>query len=130
VRHACFALALAACSGASAPADLAVGDDLALRAGDLGTGAACTFNRECVAADRCACDVKTGCFCELGARGSGENGVTPCTSSNDCKSSLCVEGMGGISYCSDECESAAQCGAMLPRCLEVTLIGRICTRAP
>ncbi len=126
-----FALALAACGGGSGAVDLSVSPDLAVAvvAGDLGAGASCTFNRQCVAEARCACDEQTGCFCELGPRGTGKNGVDPCTSSNDCQSSLCVEGPGGISYCSDECDTVAQCGGMLPRCLDVSFIGRICARA-
>ncbi len=132
MRALVLSLALAACGGSSPATDMAVGADLstAVLAGDLGTGASCTYNRECVAEARCACDEQTGCFCELGPRGTGKVGVDTCTSGDHCSSSLCVEGPGGVSYCSDECTTVAQCGGVLPRCIEVTFLGRICARNP
>jgi hypothetical protein len=125
------ALLLAACkSSGPATMDLAVAADLAIAAGDLGPGAECTFNRDCVAEARCACDVHTGCACELGPRGTGKNGVDPCTDGNDCASSLCVEGPGGVSYCSDECVDQGDCTGMLPVCSSIALLGRVCIRMP
>ncbi|MEO8798345.1 MAG: hypothetical protein ABI551_10700 [Polyangiaceae bacterium] len=98
--------------------------------GGGGPGAVCAFNRDCIAADRCACDESTGCFCEAGARGTGHNGIDPCTSGNDCTSSLCVEGPDGGSICSNECGSAADCTGALPKCSNIAFIGMICIRNP
>lgn len=111
----------------SAAADTKTTADVA--AGDVATGGACTFNRECAATDRCEC-IDFTCTCRNGARGSGKNGVDVCTSGNDCASSVCVEGSDGKDYCSDECVTATDCGGKLPRCLDVTGLGRICVRAP
>jgi hypothetical protein len=96
--------------------------------GEVATGGACAFNRECASTDRCEC-IDFDCVCRKGVRGTGKNGVDTCTSGNDCASSLCVEGSDGKEYCSDECETAANCGGALPRCLDVTGLGRICVRA-
>lgn len=134
IRGLFIALALSACGGSASDADLgvdaALAADLAVEAGDLGPGAECTYNRDCVAAARCGCDVTKGCFCELGARGTGVNGVDTCTDGNGCQSSLCVEGPGGVSYCSDECTGAEMCTGALPRCIAVALLGKICARNP
>ncbi len=92
-------------------------------------GAMCSFNRECQAVLRCECD-NGDCACKPGARGTGENGVDTCNSGNDCSSALCLEGPGGTYLCSDECETAADCPAKLPKCLDVTFVGRICVREP
>lgn len=96
--------------------------------GDVATGGACAFNRECAATDRCEC-IDFTCTCRPGARGTGKNGVDVCTSGNDCASSVCAEGSDGKDYCSDECLTNANCGGKLPRCLDVTGLGRICVRA-
>jgi len=134
IRALFILLALSAYGGGASSNDLgvdaAVTSDLAVEAGDLGPGAECTFNRDCVAEARCGCDLMKGCFCELGARGTGRNGVDTCTDGNGCQSSLCVEGPGGMSYCSDACTSASMCTGALPRCIDVALLGKICARAP
>ena len=88
----------------------------------------CSFNKECPSDQRCECDENTGCFCMQGARGTGKNGVDTCTTGNDCESSVCVEGQGDTYYCSDECQTNADCGAALPQCLDVAFVGRICVR--
>lgn len=89
----------------------------------------CTFNRDCPADQRCECDESTGCACADGARGTGRNGVDTCETGEDCASSLCVEGAGGVFYCSDECETADDCEDALPQCLDVAFVGRICAPA-
>ncbi len=128
------ATVLGCSSETSAPtSDGAVSTDVAVevsadvRAGEAATGAACTFNRECSAADRCEC-IDSLCTCRTGARGTGKNGIDTCTSGNDCASSLCVEGSDGKEYCSDECATDASCSGALPRCLDVAGLGRICVR--
>lgn len=98
--------------------------------GEGGPGADCTFNHDCIAADRCACEEETGCFCEAGARGTGRNGIDPCASGNDCTSSLCIEGPDGGSFCSDECGSAADCTGVLPKCANIAFLGMVCIRNP
>jgi hypothetical protein len=127
------AIATLACSSekAVAPATDAAADSKPttdVAAGDVATGGACSFNRECAAADRCEC-IDFTCSCRMGVRGTGKNGVDACTSGNDCASSVCVEGSDGKEYCSDECTSDAGCGGKLPRCLSVTGVGQICVRA-
>lgn len=94
-------------------------------------GEACTFNRECGAALRCAC-VDEVCTCQPGERGAGQNGIDTCDDGDDCASSLCVEGPGpsGQHYCSDECEGDDGCGGALPVCASVSFVGRICIRTP
>ncbi|MEI8259294.1 MAG: hypothetical protein WCJ30_26800, partial [Deltaproteobacteria bacterium] len=94
-----------------------------------GPGAACSFNRDCVAAERCVC-ASGDCRCEPGVRGAGRVGVDACMDGNDCASALCVEGPGGGSLCSDACASAATCPTALPRCLDVPTVGRFCARDP
>ena len=134
MRQIVFVLLLAGCGssatqGMDAGVDAATSSDAAVAAGDLGAGAECTFNRDCIAEARCACDESTGCFCELGARGTGKNGVDACTTGNDCASSLCVEGPGGAYVCSDECNDVNDCGGKLPLCVNVALLGKICARS-
>jgi hypothetical protein len=104
--------------------------DASLDAG--GSGAACSFNKDCPSAERCECDVSTGCFCHTGARGTGKNGVDTCTTGNDCASAVCVEGpaSGTAYYCSDECASGAQCMGALPVCSDIAFVGKICVRMP
>ena len=87
-------------------------------------GNACTFNHDCLCAERCECDDVNGCFCAPGPRGTGRAGVDPCTTGNDCESSVCAEGWGSF-YCSGECTTGADCGSHLPRCTDVAFIGRI-----
>jgi hypothetical protein len=99
--------------------------------GDAGT--ACSFNHDCQLTLRCECDQPTGpfCACKPGARGTGQNGVTPCVDGNACASSVCVEGPPATgSFCSDECETSDDCGGKLPLCKDITLVGRICIRTP
>jgi hypothetical protein len=109
-----------------ATSDVATSD---VATSDAETGAPCSFNRECAAADRCEC-IDFDCRCRPGARGTGKNGVDTCTSGEDCASSICAEGSDGKSYCSDECTTDASCGPALPRCIDVAGLGRICARVP
>ena len=104
--------------------------DAGVPASDAAEGAVCSFNRECAAAARCECDEVTGCMCVTGARGTGRNGVDPCTTGDDCASAVCVEGSDGTFYCSGECATEADCGAALPRCIDIAFVGRICARTP
>jgi hypothetical protein len=94
---------------------------------DAGSLAPCTFNRECPSTERCECN-NGDCACRVGARGTGQNGVTSCEAGNDCESSLCVEGQGGAYYCSGECDAAADCKSKLPVCSNIAFIGKICVR--
>lgn len=117
-----------ASSGDAGAGDAGAGDGASNA--DGGVGATCAFNRECAQGLRCECSETDGCACRMGARGTGRNGVTVCTSGNDCASSVCVEGPDGMSYCSDECADAMGCTGMLPRCTDVSFVGRICVRTP
>jgi hypothetical protein len=92
-------------------------------------GGMCTFNRDCHLALRCDCNETAGCACKAGARGTGKNGVDPCTSGDDCASSVCVEGPPDSgSFCTDECESSNDCTGVLPLCSDIAFVGRICIR--
>jgi len=94
-----------------------------------GSNAVCSFNKDCPSAERCECDEATGCFCHIGVRGTGKNGIDTCVTGNDCASALCVEGpTNGTFYCSDECMNAGQCTGMLPKCTNIALVGMICVR--
>jgi len=94
-------------------------------------GAECAFNRECHAALRCECTESTGCACKVGVRGTGQNGVSPCSDGNACASSVCVEGPPDSgSFCSDECKTSADCTGKLPLCSDIAFVGRICIRQP
>jgi hypothetical protein len=94
-------------------------------------GAECAFNRECNAALRCECSETAGCSCKAGARGTGQNGVSPCTDGNACASSVCVEGPPDAgSFCSDECKTSADCTGNLPLCSDIAFVGRVCIRQP
>lgn len=118
--------------------DSSDGDDAALDAGaDRETkdangpgeaGAECSFNRDCNAALRCECDEAAGCACAPGARGTGQLGVDTCDSGNQCASAVCVEGPGGVYYCSDECDASGDCKGALPVCSTIAFVGRICIR--
>jgi hypothetical protein len=88
----------------------------------------CIFNRDCPAAERCECDEATGCFCAPGARGSGLAGFDACDDGDDCASALCVEGTAGLFYCSGECRDESDCGPMLPLCMDIAFLGRVCVR--
>ena len=116
--------------GGAALVDAAGPSDAAVPSSDAAEGAPCSLNRECAASQRCECDLATGCFCTTGARGTGVNGVDTCVDGDACASSLCVEGNGDTFYCSDECVTDADCAAALPRCLEISFVGRICAREP
>lgn len=84
-------------------------------------GTECIFNHDCQLALRCsACDAGY-CFCEPGARGTGQNGVAACDSGDQCASSVCVE-----EYCSDECTTNDDCTGMLPRCVAVPGYATLC----
>ena len=96
----------------------------------LDGGGRCSFNRDCIPAERCECSETAGCRCAPGARGVGVSGVTACASANDCASALCVEGSGGASLCSDACATGADCPAALPRCLSISGVGDFCARDP
>ena len=97
---------------------------------DASAGAACTFNRDCIASQRCECDETAGCFCADGARGTGQNGIDPCTTGDDCTSALCVEGPDGGSFCSDECSDPSGCTGALPLCEDIATLGMVCVRQP
>lgn len=121
-------------SGDGASGDGGAGDagshDGAVASGDAQTGEPCIFNRECIAADRCSCDEDSGaCTCQVGARGTGQNGVALCDSGDQCQSSLCAEGNGAF-YCTDECVNGSDCKPTLPLCEDIAFIGRICVRNP
>ncbi len=117
--------------GSDAPVDAPKDANLRDANGPGATGAMCTFNRDCQAALRCECTEADGCACKAGVRGTGRNGIDPCTSGNDCASSVCVEGPpDGGSFCSDECGSAADCVGPLPVCQTVAFLGTICVRTP
>ncbi|MCB9642791.1 MAG: hypothetical protein H6728_06905 [Myxococcales bacterium] len=88
----------------------------------------CGFNKDCPANERCECDEQTGCFCKVGTRGTGKNGVDTCTSGNDCESALCIEGNEASFYCSDECTTDSDCGPNLPQCLSIQFVGTVCVR--
>ena len=97
--------------------------------GPGGAGAECAFNRDCHAALRCECTEGTGCACKPGARGTGQNGVTPCSDGNACASSVCTGGPPDSgSFCSDECKTSADCADQLPICSDIAFVGRICIR--
>ena len=117
-------LFLVACSSSNSPEDTTT----TVESNEENRDGECTFNRDCPADQRCACDEATGCFCETGARGTGQNGVDTCADGNDCASSLCVEGDGGAFYCSDECETDDDCGEALPVCADIAFVGRVCIR--
>ena len=94
-------------------------------------GVECSFNRDCNAVLRCACVEGQGCVCEPGTRGTGRNGIDPCNDSNACASAVCVEGPPDSgSFCSDECDSSADCTGKLPLCSTIAFVGRICIRTP
>ncbi|MBX3231424.1 MAG: hypothetical protein KIT84_10800 [Labilithrix sp.] len=90
------------------------------------TGTECSFNHDCQLALRCECDGI--CACTPGARGTTAPGQ-PCADGQDCTSAVCLEGTGGQLRCSDECQTASECPPELPRCANVSLVGRICVRA-
>lgn len=96
------------------------------------TNKACTFNADCIDSERCECTESAGCFCKIGARGTGKSGVDICKDGNDCETALCVEGPKYQTsyYCSGPCSSDADCGKMLPICSNIAFIGKICIRDP
>ena len=122
--------------------DAAVVDALAPDASDAASGAdangpgnpgdICSFNADCAAALRCECNESTGCACQPGVRGTGRNGIDPCPGDNgsdDCASALCIEGPDGTgNFCSDQCTTDADCTGMLPQCMDIALVGRVCVR--
>lgn len=143
VRPLFAALALAACESPPAASDVPPPGDVVVdtaavvdvavdvRPEDAGTGGGtCSFNRDCIASERCECDESAGCRCAPGPRGAGLPGVTRCASGNDCASALCVEAHGGSSLCSDACASPSDCPAALPRCLSISGVGSFCARDP
>lgn len=104
-------------------------DDAGVETGaDAGGGGVCSFNRECIASERCEC-VDGDCVCKPGKRGTGKSGIDMCTDGNDCESSVCLEGPGDVLYCSGECATGKDCGGVLPTCSEIALLGKICVRA-
>ncbi|MBL8603316.1 MAG: hypothetical protein JNK72_15435 [Myxococcales bacterium] len=140
VRALCVVLlGLAACDRATATGgDGGPSVDAGDAAGDLGveaaaddvpsSGSACSFNRDCPEAERCACN-EGACRCERGARGRGVAGETVCAGGNDCASGLCLEGNAGF-LCSDACTTAGECPSALPRCVSIPTVGRVCARDP
>ena len=113
--------------GEAGPGDADIGHDADWD--EDGSLLECTFNRDCPEDRRCECDELEGCYCRVGERGTGRNGIDTCEDGNDCASSLCVEGPGGVFYCSDECEDDEDCGPNLPICRDIAYLGRICIRA-
>ena len=91
-------------------------------------GAACAFNSECPADQRCEC-INFDCLCRPGARGTGCPGVDSCTVGEDCASSVCAENSTGGYTCSGTCDTDADCGPALPLCRDVSFVGRICIRS-
>lgn len=123
----------AATADAPSPADAGADARDAAKKDANGPGAPdaeCSFNADCQAALRCECDEATGCACLPGSRGTGQSGLDTCDSGNHCESALCVEGPGGVYYCSDECKTGADCTGQLPLCADISLVGRICIRNP
>ncbi len=104
-----------------------VATDTGTETSDAGAGNACSFNRDCIASERCEC-TDGDCLCKPGARGSGAAGVDQCVDGNDCASSICVDGNSGTTYCSGECVTEKDCGPALPLCAEIALVGKICIR--
>lgn len=93
----------------------------------------CALNADCQAALRCACTEATGCSCQPGARGTGQNGIDVCdagANGADCESALCIEGPNGSYYCSDSCQTNADCMGQLPKCTNIAFVGQICVRDP
>jgi hypothetical protein len=117
--------AVDAAGDAPAPTDAPPGDRIVT--GDA-SNAACTFNADCPDWERCECDETTGCFCRIGPRGTGACGVDPCVDGDDCVTSLCVEGNGGVYYCSCPCTDNGSCGPQLPNCTDIAFLGRVCVR--
>jgi hypothetical protein len=117
--------------GADAPIDAPRDANVRDANGAGAVDAVCSFNYDCRASLRCECSEATGCACKAGARGTGRNGLDPCTSGNDCASAVCVEGPPSTgSFCSDECGSAADCVGKLPVCQSISFVGTICIRTP
>lgn len=94
-------------------------------------GTECNFNHDCQSALRCDC-ADFPCTCKAGARGTGRNGIDPCTDPNQCASSLCIEGPPDSGdFCSDECTTNADCTGKLPLCTLVPFLGaKVCIRTP
>lgn len=89
------------------------------RYGPAAEGDECDLNYDCQEGLRCECE-DGDCACAPGARGTGKNGVDPCPSGNeDCASGVCIERSAAETICSDACESDADCGGKLPKCLMV-----------
>ncbi|MCO4763689.1 MAG: hypothetical protein KC502_19410 [Myxococcales bacterium] len=115
-------------TGDAAAEDAGTGD--AISADVQSSNKACTFNADCPANERCECSVSAGCFCKVGARGTGKTGKDTCKSGNDCETALCVEGPGSVYYCSGPCKTTADCGGKLPICSSIAFVGQICIRDP
>ena len=115
-------------AGTDAPRDANMRD----ANGPGATNDVCVFNYDCQSSLRCECDIDAGdCVCKPGARGTGKNGIDRCTSSNDCASALCLEGPPDSGdYCSDECASQVDCVGVLPECLPIPFLGKVCVRTP
>lgn len=117
--------------GSDAPTDAPRDANVRDANGPGAVDAVCTFNWDCQAALRCECTEADGCSCKTGTRGTGRNGIDPCTSGNTCASSVCIEGPPDSgSFCSDECASAADCVGPLPLCQSIAFVGTICVRTP
>jgi hypothetical protein len=80
------------------------------RYGDGGAGSSCELNRNCANGLRCECN--GNCACKAGARGNGRIG-DPCTTGEDCGSSICINDK----ICSDECSNVAECKPAFTKCL-------------
>ncbi len=128
-------LAVAACDGGTPAVDASAVDASSAEVSSdtfdpREAGGTCSFNRDCVASERCSCTTASGCRCVLGPRGTGRAGVDRCASGDACESALCIEGNGGAMLCSAPCETAGECPAALPRCINVATVGRFCARDP
>jgi len=77
----------------------------------------CFSNYDCPSTHTCTSFDDTGenIFCVEGERGEGVAGEV-CTGEASCESALCIEDDSG-SFCSDVCEDASTCPAVLPRCV-------------
>jgi len=117
-------------TGAAADATVDADAAPAVHDGPGETGDLCSFNDDCRATHRCECTEADGCGCAPGKRGTGRNGVDPCTSGDQCSSAICVEGPTGAHVCSGACATEADCTSVLPLCSDIQFVGRICIRSP
>ena len=95
---------------------------------NLSIGADCVHNRECVSGAFCK-EGPSSFVCTAGTAGAGVNGLTVCTTGNDCQSSICTQDAVGTNTCSDACDCDADCGGKMPKCVFLAFLGiGICAR--